>query len=451
MTVSSHSRARAALLVTAFIAFTSGHSVSADRSPTQSPTPSPTIDVPSLEDVFATLDPKAIPQNTAGPLESATGVQSTTTGLAESTASAASLTASQAVSSTALAVVDSSTASVAQHQDPYSTGASIPPDGSNQDATNQVNPDDRPSHDSTQSPDEDRPSFDRGPKSPFHLRQPPADDSHSEDTPAAPAEPAPAAPSVDSSTTPIPVSLSSTGSFDFNPSTGGQESDDNSTLIIPDSLIPSVELLPSSTASSTGLNDDIDPTIIMPDATGSDMFHSSETQPSAIFDRTISFTQSKPLSSSIGSFKTTTHPMPPSAFYSDELKSHGALPTNAWFQNALLEQGDQPIVPLPYTLSAKPDGIQMALPIKKATKDLVIASHQPDMMISSVSAVSEKHRVMAYDEFSVHIRFGSSTAKNRLSGGERISVHNRHLHGITAAIQDNSRHSSTEWSLEFSG
>jgi hypothetical protein len=118
------------------------------------------------------------------------------------------------------------------------------------------------------------------------------------------------------------------------------------------------------------------------------------------------------LSTAAPPFASTANPMKPSAFFSDRLRRQSPLPTNRWFQNAVLASGDQPIVSYPYSLrmaspgsplhaealatqetsdtlseaarmSLSQVGVYMSLPVKEVSPVMVIMPWKPDLLITT--------------------------------------------------------------------
>lgn len=109
-------------------------------------------------------------------------------------------------------------------------------------------------------------------------------------------------------------------------------------------------------------------------------------------------------------FPECSHPQRPSAFFGDALRSARPLPTNRWWQNAVLATGDMAIVAYPYavrlaspgsplqaeaaaaqstadTLTSRmgltQTGVYMSLPIKEANEMQVIMPWRPEMLLTT--------------------------------------------------------------------
>ncbi len=70
----------------------------------------------------------------------------------------------------------------------------------------------------------------------------------------------------------------------------------------------------------------------------------------------------EPLATSAPTFPDAgTHPAPPGSLWGSNAAPY---PTNAWWNNFVLDQGDQAVVTLPYEVKARADGLSICLPEK---------------------------------------------------------------------------------------
>lgn len=109
-------------------------------------------------------------------------------------------------------------------------------------------------------------------------------------------------------------------------------------------------------------------------------------------------------------FPECRHPQGPSGFFAESLRTVRPLPTNRWWQNAVLATGDMPIVAYPYavrlaspgsplqaeaaaaqttadTLTSRmgltQTGVYMSLPVKEANQVQVIMPWRPEMLLTT--------------------------------------------------------------------
>lgn len=68
-----------------------------------------------------------------------------------------------------------------------------------------------------------------------------------------------------------------------------------------------------------------------------------------------------PLSSSAPPFNPQIHPKPPSGFWGSQ---SGPYETNTWWQNLVLDNGDQQVNVLPFLVKTLDDGLHVCLPGK---------------------------------------------------------------------------------------
>jgi endo-1,3(4)-beta-glucanase len=117
-------------------------------------------------------------------------------------------------------------------------------------------------------------------------------------------------------------------------------------------------------------------------------------------------------------FRSVVHPAPPSAFVATNL-TNKPLPTNTWWQNAILQTGNQPIFPYPYALilnsvRGSTFGATVSLANKQATNDFVATFFNPGMMFQS-SATLNAHRLIQYSDLSATFQFSTTNNAGSLT------------------------------------
>jgi endo-1,3(4)-beta-glucanase len=118
-----------------------------------------------------------------------------------------------------------------------------------------------------------------------------------------------------------------------------------------------------------------------------------------------------PLSTDKPTFQFATHPQQPSAFFG----GHAApLPTNAFWENAVLDTGEMLTNAFPYHVFAKSDGLEVSRPDMLTVADkYCYEAADTQMMLGAVEAFSG-HVAASWDPLSVTVRYdangGSMTA-----------------------------------------
>ncbi len=118
-----------------------------------------------------------------------------------------------------------------------------------------------------------------------------------------------------------------------------------------------------------------------------------------------------PLSTTAPPFPTTTHPLPPSPFFSPHYRSiHTSLPTNSWYQNAVLNTGEEPIVTYPYTVRCISKGSAWAQQLSGQVSSVGSASASS----ASVSSESSKRSSASDSESDMPLNAAGSNEMNRV-------------------------------------
>lgn len=94
----------------------------------------------------------------------------------------------------------------------------------------------------------------------------------------------------------------------------------------------------------------------------------------------------------------------PSTFFSPNLLS-SPLPTNSFFQNFVLKNGDQPEYIHPYLIKSSSSSISISYPSRFATPSFIYQTFVPDLTISSPSSPpsQSKHIISSFNDLSVTV------------------------------------------------
>ncbi|KAL6655659.1 hypothetical protein ACP70R_006485 [Stipagrostis hirtigluma subsp. patula] len=113
----------------------------------------------------------------------------------------------------------------------------------------------------------------------------------------------------------------------------------------------------------------------------------------------------------------------PSRFFAPGLLS-GPLPTNSFFQNFVLKNGDQPEYIHPYSVRSADAALTVCYPARNHSPSFVIQTFVADLTISSPSdaAGSQRHRVAAFDDLSVTLDVSPSLRAHLVRGSPYITV-----------------------------
>eukprot|EP00466_Bigelowiella_natans_P001297 jgi/Bigna1/89412/estExt_fgenesh1_pg.C_490008 len=106
-------------------------------------------------------------------------------------------------------------------------------------------------------------------------------------------------------------------------------------------------------------------------------------------------------------FHSAVHPVQPKRLALKGKKSKAALPTNAWWENLLLDL-DSPVITSPYAIKSLPDGLQICYPMRTAyvTDFSVTGGFTADVAISLEDGYSESPQVSDFDDLSVEVTYG---------------------------------------------
>ncbi|KMT18479.1 hypothetical protein BVRB_2g026210 [Beta vulgaris subsp. vulgaris] len=101
----------------------------------------------------------------------------------------------------------------------------------------------------------------------------------------------------------------------------------------------------------------------------------------------------------------------PSRFFSHELLS-SPLPTNSFFQNFVLKNGDQPEYIHPYLIKLSPSSLSLSYPSRFANSSFIYQVFNADFTISALNNPHpDSHKVSNFNDLSVTIDFPSSNLR----------------------------------------
>ncbi len=99
------------------------------------------------------------------------------------------------------------------------------------------------------------------------------------------------------------------------------------------------------------------------------------------------------------------HPLPLSKFWGPGLKK--PYPTNSWWLNLVLANGDQSIATYPYIMKMKPSNVCFTLPNITANKDYVLTTFTDEWCIYLQGNTG--HKVTKYDDLTVTVKYPMGT------------------------------------------
>ena len=104
------------------------------------------------------------------------------------------------------------------------------------------------------------------------------------------------------------------------------------------------------------------------------------------------------------------HPQQPSKFWAlanGDKPSTAPLPTNAWWINLALSQGEDLVTPLPYLVKARPAGLEACLPQNKdAASDYVLLPFASTVVFGAKElSTTSSHGIVGYDSLSVQLQW----------------------------------------------
>ncbi|RHN50364.1 putative glucan endo-1,3-beta-D-glucosidase [Medicago truncatula] len=109
-------------------------------------------------------------------------------------------------------------------------------------------------------------------------------------------------------------------------------------------------------------------------------------------------------------FDSTVHP-DPSKFFSPNLLSK-PLPTNSFFQNFVLKNGDQPEYIHPYLIKSSNSSLSVSYPSRFLNSSVISQVFNADLTITSSTKTSnEKHIISSYNDLSVTLEIPSSNLR----------------------------------------
>ncbi|KAK7316224.1 hypothetical protein VNO77_35082 [Canavalia gladiata] len=97
----------------------------------------------------------------------------------------------------------------------------------------------------------------------------------------------------------------------------------------------------------------------------------------------------------------------PSNFFSPNLVSN-PLPTNSFFQNFVLKNGDQPEYIHPYLIKSSNSSLSLSYPFHSVNSAVISQVFNPDLTISSQQKSDGKHIISSYSDLSVTLDIPSS-------------------------------------------
>merc|ERR1719187_2902482 len=110
-----------------------------------------------------------------------------------------------------------------------------------------------------------------------------------------------------------------------------------------------------------------------------------------------------PLSDVQPHFPWTTHSRQPSGLWGG--MNAAPLPTNIWWQNVVLEDGGNVIVPLPYLIKTQEDGLHICQPTRVVDAKFIFQVWADNLILGSTSQGGGGRQVTDYDQLSVTVRW----------------------------------------------
>ncbi|KAK9742471.1 hypothetical protein RND81_03G175500 [Saponaria officinalis] len=92
----------------------------------------------------------------------------------------------------------------------------------------------------------------------------------------------------------------------------------------------------------------------------------------------------------------------PSLYFTPELSS-SPLPTNSFFQNFVLKNGDQPEYIHPYLIRLSSSSLSLSYPFRFANSSFIYQVFNPDFTISASNSNSQSHKVSNFSDLSVTV------------------------------------------------
>nr|ACF78535.1 unknown [Zea mays] len=119
---------------------------------------------------------------------------------------------------------------------------------------------------------------------------------------------------------------------------------------------------------------------------------------------------------------TSTVVPDPSRFFAPPLLA-APLPTNSFFQNFVLKNGDQPEYVHPYSVRS-PGGaaLDICYPSRNHSPSFVIQTFVPDLTVSDAAGSAQRHCVSAFDDLSVTLDVSPSLRAHLVRGCPYVTV-----------------------------
>ncbi|WVZ14879.1 hypothetical protein V8G54_012445 [Vigna mungo] len=144
----------------------------------------------------------------------------------------------------------------------------------------------------------------------------------------------------------------------------------------------------------------------------------------------------------------------PSQFFSSTLLSK-PLPTNSFFQNFVLKNGDQPEYIHPYLIKSSGSSLSLSYPSRQVTSAVIYQVFNADLTISSKQGSTGKHLISSYSDLSVTLDIPSSNLSFLLVRGSpflTVSVTQPTPLSITtihAILSFSSNNTRTKYTFQF--
>ncbi|XP_020205840.1 probable endo-1,3(4)-beta-glucanase ARB_01444 [Cajanus cajan] len=144
----------------------------------------------------------------------------------------------------------------------------------------------------------------------------------------------------------------------------------------------------------------------------------------------------------------------PSNFFSQNLLSN-SLPTNSFFQNFVLKNGDQPEYIHPYLIKSSNSSLSLSYPSRQVSSAVIYQVFNSDLTISSKQGSNEKHVISSYSDLSVTLDIPSKNLSFLLVRGSpylTVSVTRPTPLSITtihAILSFSSNKSNTKFTFQF--
>lgn len=110
-----------------------------------------------------------------------------------------------------------------------------------------------------------------------------------------------------------------------------------------------------------------------------------------------------PLSTDAPPFEARDHPKQPTDFWGTHT---GPLPTNIWWQNLILDLGDQLVATLPYTAKALDDGLHLCMPNKVFDVKYIYQEFHDNWVVGAAEGLGAR-TLKKYDQMSATMQWES--------------------------------------------